>query len=67
MKAVIFAYHDMGCVGVTALIKAGFTIEAIFTHPDAPTEKPFFVRWRASQRNTVFRSLRRMMLTIRCG
>lgn len=42
MKAVIFAYHDMGCVGVTTLIKAGFTIEAIITHPDAPTEKPFF-------------------------
>ncbi|RLR17478.1 bifunctional UDP-4-amino-4-deoxy-L-arabinose formyltransferase/UDP-glucuronic acid oxidase ArnA [Sodalis-like symbiont of Bactericera trigonica] len=42
MKAVIFAYHDMGCVGVTALINAGYTIEAIITHPDAPSEKTFF-------------------------
>lgn len=42
MKAVIFAYHHMGCVGVTALIKAAFTIEAIITHPDAPSEKTFF-------------------------
>ncbi|MGP4123439.1 MAG: bifunctional UDP-4-amino-4-deoxy-L-arabinose formyltransferase/UDP-glucuronic acid oxidase ArnA [Sodalis sp. (in: enterobacteria)] len=42
MKAVVFAYHDMGCVGITALIKAGFTIEVIITHPDIPSEKPFF-------------------------
>ncbi|AFP85118.1 bifunctional UDP-4-amino-4-deoxy-L-arabinose formyltransferase/UDP-glucuronic acid oxidase ArnA [secondary endosymbiont of Ctenarytaina eucalypti] len=42
MKAVIFAYHDMGCVGITALIKAGFTIEAIITHLDSPSEKNFF-------------------------
>ncbi|SFN67101.1 UDP-4-amino-4-deoxy-L-arabinose formyltransferase / UDP-glucuronic acid dehydrogenase (UDP-4-keto-hexauronic acid decarboxylating) [Izhakiella capsodis] len=42
MKAVVFAYHDMGCVGVEALIKAGFTIEAIFTHADKAGENHFF-------------------------
>lgn len=42
MKAVIFAYHDIGCVGITALIKAGFTIQSIFTHPDSPSDNLFF-------------------------
>ena len=35
MKAVVFAYHDMGCTGTQALLEAGYDIAAIFTHPDA--------------------------------
>ena len=42
MKAVVFAYHNIGCVGVEALIKAGVSIEAIFTHTDNPDENVFF-------------------------
>ncbi|UDG79936.1 bifunctional UDP-4-amino-4-deoxy-L-arabinose formyltransferase/UDP-glucuronic acid oxidase ArnA [Candidatus Steffania adelgidicola] len=42
MKAVVFAYHDMGCVGIRALIRAHFTIEAIIIPPDVPNEKMFF-------------------------
>ncbi|NHB95941.1 bifunctional UDP-4-amino-4-deoxy-L-arabinose formyltransferase/UDP-glucuronic acid oxidase ArnA [Photorhabdus stackebrandtii] len=42
MKAIIFAYHDIGCVGINALIKAGFDIQAVFTHTDDPTETHFF-------------------------
>lgn len=42
MKAVVFAYHDMGCVGVEALIEAGFDIAAIFTHLDNPSENHFY-------------------------
>lgn len=42
MKAVIFAYHDMGCVGTQALLDAGFEIAAIFTHPDSANENHFF-------------------------
>lgn len=42
MKAVVFAYHDMGCVGVKALIDAGYDIAAIFTHTDNPGENAFF-------------------------
>lgn len=34
MKAVVFAYHDMGCAGTLALLEAGYEIAAIFTHPD---------------------------------
>ncbi|MDC9595488.1 bifunctional UDP-4-amino-4-deoxy-L-arabinose formyltransferase/UDP-glucuronic acid oxidase ArnA [Xenorhabdus anantnagensis] len=42
MKAVIFAYHDIGCVGLSALVKAGFDIQAVFTHTDDPNENHFF-------------------------
>ncbi|PTA90775.1 bifunctional UDP-glucuronic acid oxidase/UDP-4-amino-4-deoxy-L-arabinose formyltransferase [Kosakonia sp. H7A] len=42
MKAVVFAYHDMGCVGTQALLDAGFEIAAIFTHPDNANENHFF-------------------------
>ncbi|WP_042713193.1 bifunctional UDP-4-amino-4-deoxy-L-arabinose formyltransferase/UDP-glucuronic acid oxidase ArnA [Kosakonia cowanii] len=42
MKAVVFAYHDMGCVGVQALLDAGFDIAAIFTHADNAQENAFF-------------------------
>ena len=42
MKAVVFAYHDMGCVGTLALLDAGFEIAAIFTHPDSASENHFF-------------------------
>ena len=42
MKAVVFAYHDMGCQGVQALLDAGYEIAAIFTHTDNPGEKAFF-------------------------
>ncbi|BCQ38644.1 bifunctional polymyxin resistance protein ArnA [Erwinia rhapontici] len=42
MKAVVFAYHDMGCTGIRALAEAGFDICAIFTHADHPGENHFF-------------------------
>lgn len=42
MNVVVFAYHDMGCVGVKALLAAGYHISAIFTHPDMPGENPFY-------------------------
>lgn len=42
MKAIVFAYHDMGCVGIEALIDAGYEITAIYTHLDNPGENHFF-------------------------
>ncbi|WNN45549.1 MULTISPECIES: bifunctional UDP-4-amino-4-deoxy-L-arabinose formyltransferase/UDP-glucuronic acid oxidase ArnA [Winslowiella] len=42
MKAVVFAYHDMGCVGINALVNAGYDITAIYTHADAVGENQFF-------------------------
>ncbi|EPN69671.1 bifunctional UDP-glucuronic acid decarboxylase/UDP-4-amino-4-deoxy-L-arabinose formyltransferase, partial [Pseudomonas syringae pv. actinidiae ICMP 19079] len=41
-KAVVFAYHDIGCVGLQALLDAGYDIAAVFTHADDPAEKTFF-------------------------
>ncbi|MDF7679742.1 bifunctional UDP-4-amino-4-deoxy-L-arabinose formyltransferase/UDP-glucuronic acid oxidase ArnA [Enterobacteriaceae bacterium ESL0689] len=42
MKAVVFAYHDMGCAGIQSLLECGYEIVAIFTHPDNPGENQFF-------------------------
>ena len=42
MKAIVFAYHDIGCVGLKALKEAGFDIKAVFTHTDAPNENHFY-------------------------
>ncbi|MEA9390514.1 bifunctional UDP-4-amino-4-deoxy-L-arabinose formyltransferase/UDP-glucuronic acid oxidase ArnA [Acerihabitans sp. TG2] len=42
MKAIVFAYHDIGCVGLQALVDAGFDVQAVFTHTDSPGENTFF-------------------------
>ncbi|HEY0208596.1 bifunctional UDP-4-amino-4-deoxy-L-arabinose formyltransferase/UDP-glucuronic acid oxidase ArnA [Acerihabitans sp.] len=42
MKAIVFAYHDIGCIGLKALVDAGFDVQAVFTHTDAPGENRFF-------------------------
>lgn len=42
MKAIVFAYHDIGCVGLKVLQKAGFEIQAVFAHTDDPKENHFF-------------------------
>lgn len=55
MKAVVFAYHDMGCTGIQSLLDAGYDIAAIFTHPDNPGRKPFLAPWRALPPSRVFR------------
>ena len=42
MKAVVFAYHNMGIAGLNALFQHGFEIAAIFTHEDDPQENCWF-------------------------
>ncbi|EFE94396.1 bifunctional UDP-glucuronic acid decarboxylase/UDP-4-amino-4-deoxy-L-arabinose formyltransferase [Serratia odorifera DSM 4582] len=42
MKAIVFAYHDIGCAGLKALTEAGYDIQAVFTHTDDPGENNFF-------------------------
>lgn len=66
MKAVVFAYHDMGCQGVQALLDAGYEIAAIFTHTDNPGEKAFFDLFRPRPA-PVFRFTPRTRLIIPCG
>lgn len=42
MKAVVLAYHTIGCVGIRALLAQGFEILAVFTHEDDPQENIWF-------------------------
>ncbi len=41
-KAVVFAYHDIGCAGIESLLCSGFEIAAVFTHADDPKENAFY-------------------------
>ncbi|MBV7493742.1 bifunctional UDP-4-amino-4-deoxy-L-arabinose formyltransferase/UDP-glucuronic acid oxidase ArnA [Pseudomonas sp. PDM24] len=41
-KAVVFAYHDIGCAGIETLLNSGYEIAAVFTHPDDPKENAFY-------------------------
>lgn len=42
MRAVVFAYHNMGIVGLSALIRHGFEIPMVFSHADDPDENRWF-------------------------
>ncbi|MGE0084952.1 MAG: bifunctional UDP-4-amino-4-deoxy-L-arabinose formyltransferase/UDP-glucuronic acid oxidase ArnA [Desulfococcaceae bacterium] len=42
MKAVVLAYHNIGCIGIRALLKHGFDISAVFTYRDDPRENIWF-------------------------
>jgi len=44
LRAVVFAYHNMGLVGLRALLAHGFTIPMVLSHEDDPKEN----RWFAS-------------------
>jgi len=42
MKTIVFAYAEMGCAGISALLSAGYEISAIFTHADTSPESHAF-------------------------
>ncbi len=42
MKCVVLGYHNIGRVGIQALLDAGFEISAVFTHRDNPNENIWF-------------------------
>ena len=42
MRAVVLAYHNIGCVGLDALRRNGIEIAAVFTHRDDPNENIWF-------------------------
>ena len=42
MKAVVLAYHNIGCIGIKALLAHEFEIQAIFTHKDDSNENIWF-------------------------
>jgi methionyl-tRNA formyltransferase len=57
MKAVVFAYHNIGMVGLEALVRGEFDIQAIFSHLDDPGENIWFgsvAEWGKKNRIPVF-------------
>ena len=42
MKAIVFAYHNIGCAGLKALLEQGFEVTAVITHEDDPQENIWF-------------------------
>lgn len=57
MRTVVFAYHDMGIVGLESLKREGFEILAVFSHQDDPQEKIWFgsvTDWAKAHRIEVF-------------
>ncbi len=57
MKTVVFAYHNIGIVGLEALKRHGFDIRAIFSHRDDPKENVWFgsvVQWAQQHQIAVF-------------
>jgi methionyl-tRNA formyltransferase len=57
VKAVAFAYHNMGIMGLDALKRCGFDILAVFSHKDDPGENCWFgsvEKWAERNRIPVF-------------
>jgi UDP-4-amino-4-deoxy-L-arabinose formyltransferase/UDP-glucuronic acid dehydrogenase (UDP-4-keto-hexauronic acid decarboxylating) len=48
VKAVVFAYHDVGCMGVRVLRQLGVDVARVYTHEDDPNEN----RWYGSVAKT---------------
>jgi UDP-4-amino-4-deoxy-L-arabinose formyltransferase/UDP-glucuronic acid dehydrogenase (UDP-4-keto-hexauronic acid decarboxylating) len=42
VRAVVFAYHNMGIIGIRSLLSAGFEIPMVFSHADDPKENRWF-------------------------
>lgn len=42
MRAVVFAYHNMGIIGIRSLLAAGIEVPMVFSHADDPKENRWF-------------------------
>ena len=42
MRTVVAAYQNVGCEGISALLRNGFEIQAVFTYKDLPKESIWF-------------------------
>src|SRR5882672_2512837 len=42
MRAIVLAYHEMGCLGIEALLRHGFDVRGVFTHADDAGEALWF-------------------------
>ena len=57
MKAVVFAYHNIGIVGLEALLRGKLDIRAIFSHRNDPNENIWFgsvAEWGKKKGTPVF-------------
>ena len=57
VKAIVAAYHNMGCMGLEAMCRADYEIVGVFTHVDDPTENIWFdsvAEWAAARDIAVF-------------
>jgi UDP-4-amino-4-deoxy-L-arabinose formyltransferase/UDP-glucuronic acid dehydrogenase (UDP-4-keto-hexauronic acid decarboxylating) len=41
-RVVVFAYHDVGCMGVRTLEKLGIDVARVYTHEDDPAENHWY-------------------------
>ena len=41
-RVVVFAYHDVGCMGIRTLKRLGIDVARVYTHEDDPGEKHWF-------------------------
>ncbi|MDE2120069.1 MAG: formyltransferase, partial [Betaproteobacteria bacterium] len=44
MRAVVFAYHNVGARCLRVLLAGGMRVELVVTHPDDPSENVWFER-----------------------
>jgi UDP-4-amino-4-deoxy-L-arabinose formyltransferase/UDP-glucuronic acid dehydrogenase (UDP-4-keto-hexauronic acid decarboxylating) len=42
LRAVVFAYHNMGIIGIRSLLDCGFDVPMVFSHADDPKENRWF-------------------------
>jgi UDP-4-amino-4-deoxy-L-arabinose formyltransferase/UDP-glucuronic acid dehydrogenase (UDP-4-keto-hexauronic acid decarboxylating) len=42
VRAVVFAYHNMGIIGIRALLSSGFDVPMVLSHADDPKENRWF-------------------------
>ena len=42
MRAVVFAYHEVGAAALEAMLQGGIDVAAVFTHRDDPTEGAWY-------------------------
>src|SRR6185295_16292678 len=42
VSVVVFAYHDVGCMGVRTLRSLGIDVARVYTHEDDPGENHWF-------------------------
>jgi len=50
MSAVVFAYHDVGCMGLRVLRRLGIEVARVYTHEDDPAETTWFQSVQATCR-----------------